>query len=747
MQAYLAMSVAALAIPVALIFCLLVYNLYGQDRAAHERQLFGAARIMMTAVDADLGQGWMLLNALAESDSLQRGDWRAFDAEARRATPPGMGVALTTPAGHILIYTRQPYGAQPSDVASEVFATGWRNLQTRSEMVSDVMDSPVMHRPVVFLSRLAHDGAGRSYLLSLSMEPAVLDRLLADQHLPAGWVAGLLDSRGSHIARSPARSDAAGQPSPPDLRRRIESGEEGVVSGSTRDGPPMVAAYARSSRSHWTGIVAVPKTELEGFWSAGLVTALGMSAAIFAVGAVLAGLLLRQLAQAMAALTAQAEAVGEGRGGPAIRTGLLEADRAAEALARAAAERAARETELENLNATLEARVTEATERLAQAHKMEALGQLTGGFAHDFNNLLSAVLGNIYLLKRSTLDGRQQRWLSNAEAAGERGAQLTSQLLSFSRRQRLTPEPLDLNAEVERVIDLLPSTLGDGVRLSVSLSKTPVIAMADRTQLELAVLNLAINARDAMPSGGLLSITVGETEAEASTGGQAAPPPGRYAVIAVADTGQGMDKRTQDRAFEPFFTTKGPGRGSGLGLPQVLGMARQLGGGVEIESEPGRGALVRLLLPLTDAAPVLPVEPLTAAPKASLELKILLVDDDEAVRTTTEGMLAALDCEVVAATSGMDAISRLADDFDVVVADYAMPGMNGAELAAAIAKRKPDLPVLIITGYADPQNLSNDWRGPVLAKPFDLETLEEAVRAAAHAAIETPADEPQMKLG
>jgi CheY-like chemotaxis protein len=381
------------------------------------------------------------------------------------------------------------------------------------------------------------------------------------------------------------------------------------------------------------------------------------------------------------------------------------------------------------LNANLEARVIEATERLVQSQKMEALGQLTGGLAHDFNNLLTAVLGSLNLLRRTDLDDRQELLATTAQSAGERGARLTQQLLAFSRRQRMTLEPVDLGGLVEDMRPLLASTLGAGVRVKVTGRSGPIV-MADRTQLELAILNLAINARDAMDGRGDLAIAVGEEAVAAVHGQEGAPPPGRYGSVAIRDTGVGMSEDVRRRVLEPFFTTKAPGRGSGLGLPQALGMARQLEGGLLIDTALGKGATVTLLLPLAAAVGRKREKaPPAGAKRGDLAgLKVLLVDDDDVVRAATAQMLIFFGCGVREAADGAAALDLLTADLDLVVADFAMPGMTGAELADKVRARRPGLPVLLITGYADPQRLGEAWRGPILTKPFDLEALEAAVR-------------------
>jgi CheY-like chemotaxis protein len=356
--------------------------------------------------------------------------------------------------------------------------------------------------------------------------------------------------------------------------------------------------------------------------------------------------------------------------------------------------------------------------------------------AHDFNNLLTVVLGNVDLVARAAadagLDERTLQRLGYMRTAAERGATLTAQLLAFSRRQRLEARAVDLNDTVAGMRDLLQSSMGGSVRLQTKLRPDLWPALVDPTQIELIILNLAINARDAMEVGGSLTVStdnvsLGEPERAEE------PPPGDYVVIAVTDTGSGMSPEVRDRVFEPFFTTKPVGKGSGLGLPQVYGFAKQSGGGVAIETEPGVGTTVRVYLPraeeqrhLPNAAPTIAEEP----KGASRGRRILVVDDDPPVREITATMLRTMGAEVIEAGSAGAALDLLDEDggrFDLVVIDFAMPGMNGAELEAACRKRWPDLPSLFVTGYADLTALASIGDERIVQKPFRSDDLQRKV--------------------
>jgi signal transduction histidine kinase len=417
-----------------------------------------------------------------------------------------------------------------------------------------------------------------------------------------------------------------------------------------------------------------------------------------------------------------------------------------------------RQYECRRLNEELESRVQERTVELATANRqllnqieerervestlnqlqrLEAVGQLTSGVAHDFNNLLTVVLGNIGFIEKGLeaahIDGKLMQRLGYMRAAAERGAKLTDQLLSFSRRQRLEPRPLDLSQIIEGMRDLIQSTMGGSIRIDVKLRRDLWPALADPTQLELAVLNLAINARDAMQVGGSLRVeTTNVTLDEPSAPEE--PPAGEYVSICVCDTGTGMTPEVRAKVFEPFFTTKEIGKGSGLGLSQVLGFAKQSGGGVRIDSVVGEGTAVHIFLPRATAK-ITESQEIQAAPQQDHALdgaSILLVDDDAAVREVTSAILQELGYSVMEASSGPEALERLAEhpSVDLMLVDFAMPGMNGAEVARLARAVRPALPVLFVTGYADRAALVGINDTQIVGKPFANDELASKIKVA-----------------
>ena len=392
---------------------------------------------------------------------------------------------------------------------------------------------------------------------------------------------------------------------------------------------------------------------------------------------------------------------------------------------------AERTSELAQANALLEQRVEERTREreaaLAQLHemqKLESLGQLTGGVAHDFNNLLMAILTNLDLLLHGQYDAAEtKRLLEGAIRAAERGTNLTKRMLSFARRQELKPQAVDVVRHIDGLTEMLQRSLGPMVEIGFEYQSDLAPVMVDPNQLELALLNLALNARDAMPRGGRVTIAARrERVTEATAGGLA---PGTYVCLSVGDTGIGMDEATLKRAAEPFFTTKGPGKGTGLGLSIVYGLTAQSGGATRLFSRPGEGTTVDLWFPVAEHGEPQRAEPAgSPAPTSRASLSILLVDDDAMVAESTSFMLTHLGHRFAVANSGAEALAALehGSDYDLVITDNAMPGMTGIELAERIRALRPALPVIIASGYSG-LPAGEGTRLPRLDKPYRLDTL------------------------
>lgn len=371
-------------------------------------------------------------------------------------------------------------------------------------------------------------------------------------------------------------------------------------------------------------------------------------------------------------------------------------------------------------------RLAQAEDQLRHAQKVEALGQLTGGVAHDFNNLLTPIVGSLDLLQRKNVGGeREQRLIAGAAQSAERAKVLVQRLLAFARRQPLQPSAVDVGALVHGMADLIASTAGPQIRLAVQVAGNLPPAHADLNQLEMALLNLSVNARDAMPNGGTLRIT-----ADISNGDLRPPTdvaPGSYLRLSVTDTGLGMDQATLARAVEPFFSTKGVGKGTGLGLSMVHGLASQLGGALTIRSRVGVGTHVELWLPVSDQQQEPLGTPAANVADGGTSGTVLLVDDEAIARMTTAAMLGDLGYHVVEAESAEAALALVEDGLvpDLLVSDHLMPGLSGTELARLLKGRAPEMRVLIVSGYSELDDIAHDLRR--LTKPFRQEELASAL--------------------
>ncbi|MEO8455207.1 MAG: response regulator, partial [Sphingomicrobium sp.] len=373
-----------------------------------------------------------------------------------------------------------------------------------------------------------------------------------------------------------------------------------------------------------------------------------------------------------------------------------------------------------------------AQEQLRQSQKMEALGQLTGGIAHDFNNLLTVVVGGLDIIVKRADEPKVKRYAENALAAADRGARLTGQLLAFSRVQRLEVRPTFVAPLIENMRPLLRNVLGPGITKEFDLHEVRMPVMADPTQLEVAILNLAINARDAMPDGGVLKFATRIVEVEEDPELDS----GEYVELTISDTGTGMPEEVAARAFEPFFTTKEVGKGTGLGLSMVYGMARQSGGTARIESNVAEGTAVKLFFRAADEDAVMDTDAAVTADTATKAkgkpASVLVIDDDPDVRGFIVATLEEQGYRVRQAPDGEHGLKEAAREKpDLVVLDFIMPGLSGAEVARRILAKSPQQPILFVSGYSETEAVKRTAPdAPLLAKPFRAEALEKAVRTA-----------------
>ncbi|MEI8393324.1 MAG: ATP-binding protein [Rhodospirillaceae bacterium] len=774
----LVLLVISLIIPSVLASAVAAYLAYSEERGRAERNLLSTARAVSLVIDHELDSAVRVLQALATSPSLTEGNLAAFRQQAIDAvTGEGRWVVLLDRDAHQLVNTLLPYG-QP--LPDHPFPQNVRRvIQTGKPEVSDLFIGPVSHRPTLAVDiPVVRDGKV-VYDLAMGKLPSVLERLLQAQKLPATWTAAIFDRQGTIVARSHHSDAYLGKPVSQDVLEHLSVADEGVFSGINQTGAPRLAAYSRSPRYGWGFLIGIPRSEIFESVRMSILTVLGAGFGLLSIGLLLAVLVARGVARPITALIEPAVALGHGEAvAVAPCSGLLEVDAvgtalvaAGELVRRRSGERDRAEAALARTNETLESLVSartrelqetnerlrvEITERhraeteLFQVGKLNAIGQLSSGVAHDFNNVLQGVGNCLAVLESRVEEPALKHLVATGARAVRRGATLTQQLLAFSRRQRLEPRPTDVTAVINGLIELLHCTLGGTVKVNVELTADLWPAVADRQQLELALINLAINGRDAMPEeGGTLTISTANIgPGEAGIVGFA--PDACYVRIIVSDTGCGMTEDVLLRAFEPFFTTKELGKGTGLGLSTVYGLVRQLGGDVRLSSRSGEGTTVSIYLPRAEAGaeamlhkpgaevgvtavqPVDTVGTSTLAPAANgadRTISLLVVDDDPLVR---QGLVFALDglgFAVQSVAGGPAALELLAGDVkvDVLLTDFAMPGMSGIELIDRVRVLRPEMPALIMTGYAEVAALDAGPAVEVLKKPFDITVLSDLI--------------------
>lgn len=580
--------------------------------------------------------------------------------------------------------------------------------------IARAADTPVPDREAARLQAETFGSAG-------------IQAIVAQYTFPEGSLASVVDAESRVMARSRDPEKFLGRFASPEMQKRFATGVEGFATSVTLDGVPSLTYVTRPNRHGWRVVIALPQAAINGSARRVALQASAAAGGLLLIGLALALYASRRIRQPVLALREAAVALGEDRVPPQLSTGVLEADVVSGALHRAG-QRSHEATR------TLEQRVAEAVQlaeqaqaKLLEGQKHEAIGRLTGGLAHDFNNLLQTIGMGLQVIDRTTpAEGPHRRVLQSSLRATSKAADLVRQMLAFGRSQPLRPQPLDFNDFVLKSQELMRKAVGERATLSAAIEPALPPLLVDATQLELAVLNLVFNARDALAGGG--HIVLGARLATADEAG--ALPPGRYVRVQVADDGPGMDAATRERAFEPYFTTKPVGAGSGLGLAQVLAFARQSGGDAVLDSAPGEGTRVTLLLPATDAAPA--ASPAADAGTLPLRpLRILMVEDDVLVASVVVPALQRERHEVVLCNSADAAQTTLLAEgrpFDVLFSDIVMPGrLSGSDLLAWCRRHCPGLPVLLATGYSAQ---AVEPGVAVLRKPYDIQALLAALRAA-----------------
>lgn len=706
--------------------------IYGEERSAQERALSEAARVLAQLVDNELESSEYFLRALSASPDLAEGKLERFYRQAKLLSNGGKNtIILSGLDGMQILNTRLPWGAMPRTINPRLLQLR-RARGMQGAIVSDLFFSPLGKRyDFAIQLPVEVDGAVR-YYLSRGVEAAQMQRFLNKQGFPANWIASVVDREGVVIARSKNSDDYVGKSATGDLASKIRAGlDRGTNDGYTLEGTRVKAFFHRAPKSEWTVVLSVPSTELEApaKHAAWLLTTL---IAIIFIGALT--LTRRYLIKILGPIRRlQDDARLLGRGEPVARfaSGLAELDMVNSALVQAS-------VALRGARSDMERRVAEAiesTERaqraLLRSQKLEALGRLTGGVAHDFNNVLQTLTSALQLIGLESNPHKIPDRLAVCRKAIERATVLISRLRSFGQTHDAYFQVVAIGESVNAVLPMLRNALPASIQLDIEVGSALELVRIDITQFELALLNLVMNARDAIREAGTITIRVTE---QVEDGSQGSVPAGRYVRIDVADTGMGMPPEIMAKALEPFFTTKAQNNGTGLGLPQAYAFALQSRGTLLLSSEVGIGSLVTLLLPVMGPGgnenPALTILA-PATPSVELHGVILFVDDDPLVRESVVPILEQHGATVHCASSAQEALLVLADGrpVDIVLSDIVMPGeINGIMLARHLRQHYPSIPIILATGYFDGKiDLPNI---KVLAKPYQMSDLLTALSEA-----------------
>jgi signal transduction histidine kinase/CheY-like chemotaxis protein len=749
MRSYLVLLVLAIMLPGAIFAGFLFLRYYNSEIGRLHEDLQADARQLALTIDRELAGLQSTLRTLAVSSRVTQGDFEGFYRQAEEVKSfVGVNILLRDVKGQQLVNTRVPWG---TPLPFEPLAGDREVIDTKTPFVSGVIVGAVAQRPLYTITVPIIKQNRVAYLLNLSVELSDLARLL-NENIKPGEIAGVYDRARVVMARSDGIEGIVGKPAPSGFAPRGDE-TEGLWRGVDVRGQTVRAAFARSKLADWWVWVSVPDEVIvrpirEALETLGLLGG-GLALAALFIAYAVGG----RLASATGRLATEAAALGRGEEILPRQTAVRELNEIGQALTDAsvrlrerARERDEAERDLLSLSETLERKVSERTHDLVeemqrreeteavlrQSQKMEAIGQLTGGIAHDFNNMLAVVLGSVDLAARRLEKGDAAigKYLTNAREGAQRAASLTQRLLAFARQQPLMPKSEDINRLVAEMSDLLRRSLGETVKLETVLAGGLWRTYVDPNQLENAVLNLAVNARDAMPDGGKLTIETANAHLDDEYAiAHSGIPAGQYVLIAITDTGVGMPPEVIERAFDPFFTTK-TGLGTGLGLSQVYGFVRQSGGHVKIYSEVGEGTTIKIYLPRYFGADAERTEAARRVPLPTNDgsVSVLVVEDEEGVRMHAVEALNELGYKVFEAESGTAALKVLDtnSDIDILFTDVVMPDMNGRRLAEEVTRRRPSIKVLYTTGYTRNAIVHNGMLDPgvsLLSKPFTLEQL------------------------
>ena len=739
------------ALPLVVLVGVAAMSVIDNQRAQLKNEVAGKVNGLLNDIDSQINAIQVELKVLSQLPSIQSGDIAAFDRQLRAAIRVyGTALVLHDTQGQQIINTNRPFGEPlPRATNTEMHD---RVVTTGLPQVSDLIIGATLRRPIISVGvPVIHDGQV-VYVLAMGIGPEILSQLFNDQNLlseaisPA-WTIAIIDRKDLILARNRELDQFLGKHVAPLLRRAMMSATENTwIPNITSDGIPVYSTFRRSLVTGWTVAIGIPREFVDAPIRRAWMLTFAGGISFMALSLVLAYWMARGIRRPVYKLAAMTRAMGGCEPLAPFHSGVRELNFVGHGLCDAAitlaqhrehleevVERRTQELALANnqLWAEIEAR-KQAQAILLQSQKMEAIGQLTGGIAHDFNNLLTVASGSLEMLDARISDEKSRHLLGSVQGAVRRGAELTNSLLAFARKQRLDPVLADLNVVIVKMSEMLRRSIGASIRIRHTLAADLWSVLIDIGQIETALLNVAINARDAMPKGGTLMIKTANISDDLPEEVAAR----ECVLVSMRDNGVGMSSEVIERAFEPFFTTKEIGKGTGLGLSMLFGVVHQSGGAVRLHSRVGRGTTVQIYLPRAKRA-ALPGAEDALPPRAptNTAARILVVDDDPGVRWVTAQCLRGIGYSVVEADCGRAALRLLkgGDPFDLVIIDQVMPGLSGKVTARLARRTSPGLKVLFMSGYGgmdeDGREAGDDiW----LRKPFRTEILVGAVSAVLH---------------
>ncbi len=719
-RSQLLLLVLSILIPALIATGLAVGYVYDEGRKTEERNLQEAVRAFAFLVQSELRIKENILRTLSKSPSLLRGDLKIFYGYASNTAPSqDTNIILVEEDGRQLMNTRRALGAPlPMQRASNLDELMERHGSDQT-LVSDLYFAPVGEQYDFSIQIPVQKKDGKRWYLMMGINARMMQPLVNNLNFPETWLTTIVDREGTVIARSHEPNQNIGRQITERSRDLLATNTSGVYDSISLDGVPVKAYYHRVQNSDWTALISIPKSELNqlptrtaSFLGGIILLLLGL--AIFA-----AHWFARRAYRPVEQLGKIAEQLHRGEEVSYQTQGLQEVDAVGAQLVEASSQIRQATQELERRVAEAIAQTEQAQQALQRGQKLEALGRLTGGIAHEFNNLLQTLTTALQVAKMTAKQERVQALLDTCKKAVDRATTLTSQLSAFGRIQESRLTTLDLNEQIRNFQKLIEGILPSNIALKLELAPSLCPVTIDAVQMELALLNIAINARDAMPDGGTLLLETRNHILDAPLDNL---PAGEYVRICLTDTGAGMAPEVLTKALDPFFTTKSIGKGTGLGLAQAYGFARQSNGTLVINSHPGQGTSVEIFLPCAREAVSSPAaHPEENKPLQTTGGSVLFVEDDPLVRETVAPALGRAGFTVKVATNADEALALLESGhgFDMVFSDIMMPGrLNGIDLAQTVQERHPDLKIILATGYTERHVEQAGVR--LIAKPYEI---------------------------